>query len=204
MSLSRVQLFATPWTVAYQVPPSMGFSRQEYWSGFNAVEKEHRFRVKWPGVLVPNLKLISCASNFHFLICKMKVWLFKISMVPYKSNGVYLTRDSALLDPQGSSFPKLKSEDSLWASEILKSYPNYLGETKCLRTILFSARVYSTPKNVDNSSFHEPIDLCWFWHPVSNDSLCQFWDAGGRWWLIAARKSITTVQTPLLWQFLAA
>ena len=32
-SLSRVQLFATPWTVAYQAPPSMGFSRQEYWSG---------------------------------------------------------------------------------------------------------------------------------------------------------------------------
>ena len=32
-SLSRVQLFTTPWTVAYQAPPSMGFSRQEYWSG---------------------------------------------------------------------------------------------------------------------------------------------------------------------------
>ena len=32
-SLSRVQLFATPWTVAYQAPHSMGFSRQEYWSG---------------------------------------------------------------------------------------------------------------------------------------------------------------------------
>ena len=31
--LSRVQLFATPWTVAYQDPPSMGFSRKEYWSG---------------------------------------------------------------------------------------------------------------------------------------------------------------------------
>ena len=30
---SRVRLFATPWTVAYQAPPSMGFSRQEYWSG---------------------------------------------------------------------------------------------------------------------------------------------------------------------------
>ena len=30
--LRRVRLFATPWTVAYQVPPSMGFSRQEYWS----------------------------------------------------------------------------------------------------------------------------------------------------------------------------
>ena len=31
--LSRVRLFASPWTVAYHVPPSMGFSRQEYWSG---------------------------------------------------------------------------------------------------------------------------------------------------------------------------
>ena len=30
---SRVQLCATPWTAAYQAPPSMGFSRQEYWSG---------------------------------------------------------------------------------------------------------------------------------------------------------------------------
>ena len=32
-SLSRVWLLATPWTAAYQAPPSMGFSRQEYWSG---------------------------------------------------------------------------------------------------------------------------------------------------------------------------
>ena len=33
VSLSRVQLFATPWTVARQAPLSMGFSKQEYWSG---------------------------------------------------------------------------------------------------------------------------------------------------------------------------
>ena len=32
-SLSRVRLSATPWTAACQAPPSMGFSRQEYWSG---------------------------------------------------------------------------------------------------------------------------------------------------------------------------
>ena len=32
-SLSRVWLFATPWTAAYQAPPSMGFPRQDYWSG---------------------------------------------------------------------------------------------------------------------------------------------------------------------------
>ena len=33
-SLSCIRLFVTPWTVAYQPPPSVGFSRQEYWSGF--------------------------------------------------------------------------------------------------------------------------------------------------------------------------
>ena len=32
-SLSRAQLLVTPWTAGYQAPPSMGFSRQEYWSG---------------------------------------------------------------------------------------------------------------------------------------------------------------------------
>ena len=31
--LSRVQLLVTPWTAAYQAPPSMGFSREEYWNG---------------------------------------------------------------------------------------------------------------------------------------------------------------------------
>ena len=32
-SLSCIRLLATPWTAAYQAPPSIGFSRQEYWSG---------------------------------------------------------------------------------------------------------------------------------------------------------------------------
>ena len=32
-SLSRVRFFVTPWTVAYQAPTSMGFSRQQYWNG---------------------------------------------------------------------------------------------------------------------------------------------------------------------------
>ena len=49
-SLSRVQLFLTPWTAAYQAPLSMGFSRQEYWSGDYAVpssDKEAGFREVW-------------------------------------------------------------------------------------------------------------------------------------------------------------
>ena len=36
--LSHIRLLATPWTAAYQAPPSMGFSRQEYWSGVPKLE----------------------------------------------------------------------------------------------------------------------------------------------------------------------
>ena len=39
-SLSRVWLLATPWTAAYQAPPTMGFSRQEYWSGVPSLSLE--------------------------------------------------------------------------------------------------------------------------------------------------------------------
>ena len=40
-SLSRVRPSATPWTAAYQAPPSMGFSRQEYWSGVPLPSPNH-------------------------------------------------------------------------------------------------------------------------------------------------------------------
>ena len=46
-SLSHVQLFATPWTAAYQVPPSMGFSKQKYWSGV-PLEKAEEPEIKLP------------------------------------------------------------------------------------------------------------------------------------------------------------
>ena len=46
--LSRVRLLATPWTAAYQAPPSMGFSRQEHWSG------------------VPSPSLICCVLYFYY------------------------------------------------------------------------------------------------------------------------------------------
>ena len=60
-SLSRVQLLATPWTTASQAPPSMGFSRQEYWSGVPASDisegRNHVFfslcfphLLSWPSV----------------------------------------------------------------------------------------------------------------------------------------------------------
>ena len=60
-SLSRVWLFATPWTAAHQAPPSMGFSRQECWSGVS---------VPSPGGLPPeglNPGLLHCSQTLHHL-----------------------------------------------------------------------------------------------------------------------------------------
>jgi len=44
-SLSRVPLLATPWTSAHQAPPSIGFSRQEYWSGVPLPSL--KWEIKW-------------------------------------------------------------------------------------------------------------------------------------------------------------
>ena len=46
-SLSRVQLLATPWTAAYQAPPSMGFSRQEHWSGVPLPSPGYMYTYGW-------------------------------------------------------------------------------------------------------------------------------------------------------------
>ena len=56
-SLSHVRLFVTPWTVAYQAPPSMGFSRQKYWSfSFSIISSKEipgliSFRMDWLDLL---------------------------------------------------------------------------------------------------------------------------------------------------------
>ena len=47
-SLSRAWLLATPWTAAYQAPPSMGFSRQEYWSGLPLPSLKRWFNILFP------------------------------------------------------------------------------------------------------------------------------------------------------------
>ena len=61
-SLSRVQLFTTPWTAAYQAPPSMGFSRQEYWSG---VPSPSLYK------LLENMNYVfsTTVENFHHHTC---------------------------------------------------------------------------------------------------------------------------------------
>ena len=59
-SLSCVLLFATPWTAAYQAPPSMGFSRQEYWSGVPLPS---------PILHIPNFKISQCRLMLLMLCC---------------------------------------------------------------------------------------------------------------------------------------
>ena len=54
-SLSCVQLLETPWTAAYQAPPSMGFSRQEYWSGVPLPSLDTSIKMSLPGSSVPGI-----------------------------------------------------------------------------------------------------------------------------------------------------
>jgi len=68
-SLSRVRLLAAPWTAAYQAPPSMGFSRQEYWSG-----------VPLPS---PDLILNCLTADFYYIFMLFKALLFRISQNEY-------------------------------------------------------------------------------------------------------------------------
>ena len=65
-SLSRLQLFATPWTAAHQAPPSMGFSRQEYWSGVPNTKTFHEWEI------------ISC--YFKFIVLKLGLCDISVSL----------------------------------------------------------------------------------------------------------------------------
>ena len=58
-SLSHVQLFATPWTIAFQVPPFMGFPRQECWSGLPFPSPEESSQPRYR-------TLVSCIAGRRF------------------------------------------------------------------------------------------------------------------------------------------
>ena len=70
-SLSLVQLFTTPWTAAYQAPPSMGFFRQEYWSGVPRSIESSKTR---PGA--------DSGSDHELLIAKFRFKMKKVRKTP--------------------------------------------------------------------------------------------------------------------------
>ena len=77
-SLSHVRLLATPWTAAHQAPPSMGFSRQEYWSGvplpspsedWEAYKNPHFYLPSYFHLLSPHMHNY-LVTGFNYLMSK--------------------------------------------------------------------------------------------------------------------------------------
>ena len=102
LNVYRVRLFATPWTVAYQAPPSMGFSRQECWSGLPFPS---------PGDL-PNPGLPHCRQTLYRLSHQGSPGVLKcVSLnpkVPWSSGcGAMLVAQSCptLCDPMDCNSP---------------------------------------------------------------------------------------------------
>ena len=78
--LSHVQLFATPWTVAHQASPSMGFSRQEYWSG-----------LPFPSQKKKKSKTTAKKKKAKLILLREK--LFRKTLIQYLSQLVIFQRD---------------------------------------------------------------------------------------------------------------
>ena len=79
-SLSRVRLFGTPWTVVCQAPPSMGFSRQEYWNGLpfpsSRGSSQPRDRTQVSGTA----SRLFVAQLVKSLLAMWETWVWKISL----------------------------------------------------------------------------------------------------------------------------
>ena len=82
--LSRVWLLATPWTAAHQAPPSMGFSKQEYWSGvplpspmnkLDSIKKKSLFKSR--DITLPTKVCLAKAMVFPFVMYGCESWTIK-------------------------------------------------------------------------------------------------------------------------------
>ena len=74
-SLSRVRLFATPWTAAYQAPPSTGFTRQEYWNGVPSPNQSWIWRCKTCRFSRPTLSILKShilSTNIYWVLTMCK------------------------------------------------------------------------------------------------------------------------------------
>ena len=104
-SLSCIRIFVTPWTVAYQAPLSMGFSREEYWSGLPRpspgdlpnprIETQvsctsGRFFIIWATREVPLLLSGGSAGSWNFLQCiPRNEWNLSTCIMPKHSAGIW-------------------------------------------------------------------------------------------------------------------
>ena len=93
-SLSRVRLFETPWTAAHQAAPSMGFSREEFWSGVplpsTLSERKYKLSGNVDGTTILFLKVCLVAQlclNFQHMDCSLPGSSFHGDS-PDKNSGV--------------------------------------------------------------------------------------------------------------------
>ena len=102
-SLSCVRLLLTPWTAAYQAPPSMGFSRQEYWSGvplpsldsdatlFQYILQVLRQPILWNANLILSpIKYRKYIYNIFPLPKEKKAWTLKHAIIKLSTISCYL------------------------------------------------------------------------------------------------------------------
>ena len=104
-SLSRVRLLATPWTAAYQVPPSMGFSRQEYWS---------RVPLPSPSKKLPNIKntynkkqTVDVGGQSEVLHLWQRSWGRRLDILKGRIEPQESPWKSSSIDPHNPSLPTL-------------------------------------------------------------------------------------------------
>ena len=103
--LSHVQVFATPWTVAYQAPPSMGFSRQEYWSGlpFSIVvckcNKEEEIYLQHCNFTSSVYKINPSVYTYIYISCKIQniVYITHIANTRHQKRKDKVKRDWSLV-----------------------------------------------------------------------------------------------------------
>ena len=84
-SLSHVRFFLTPWTVAYQAPPSMGFSRQEYWSGLPFPSPSFLWMaIKLMGLFNAPLPVTGCsmAQQVKHRFWSQSLWFGIVALTP--------------------------------------------------------------------------------------------------------------------------
>ena len=101
-SLSRVQLLATPWTVAHQAAPSMGFSRQEYWSGVPFPSLILPVRYNQKPLLLLRLQVLSdllcphrlCTADSSVFLCLRNLFKFMFNELVRLSSHLTLCTPS--------------------------------------------------------------------------------------------------------------
>ena len=133
--LSRVQLFGTPWTVAYQAPPSMGFSRQEDWSGLPFPSPEN---LPNPGIEPgsPTFQVDALTSEPPGKIKEYWSGLPFLSPGDLPNPGIEpgspaLQADTLPSEPPGKSFRKKNKQTMLLAEDLVSWQGKHRAYSRC-------------------------------------------------------------------------